>query len=98
MSNMVKEKCSSKYLTKYDSMEIEIRASLRGTTNDNNYIEADTIIVEYLPLETAAKFLRENSALVRTNTLKFLYEKSEKEFPNQYATERLEGLLSLATK
>lgn len=98
MSNMVKEQCSSKYLTKHDSMEIEIRARLKGTTSDNDYIEADTITVEYLPLETAAKFLRENSGLVRTNTLKFLYEKAEKEFPNQYATERLEGLLSLATK
>lgn len=98
MSNMIKEQCSNQYLIQYDSMEIEFRARLKGTTIDNNYIEVDSIIEEYLPLEKAVKFIRENSGLVRNNTLKFLYEKAEKEFPNQHATERLQGLLSLATK
>lgn len=98
MGNMIREKCSSKYLIKYDSMDIEFRACLKGTDIDITYIEVDTITVEYLPLEKAGKFLKENVGLIRANSLKLLYEKAEKEFPNQYATERLEGLVLLATK
>lgn len=97
ISNIVREYCSSRNLITYHSIGIEIRAKLKETTNDN-YFNVKTIRVNYLPLATASNFLRDNSGLIKTNALKFLYERAEKEFPNQYATERLQGLLSLAIR